>query len=293
MDGRTWSMGGRLLHVDAGSPHLFCYSDGHYLGSETSMPQAIKRCESNSKGDYVMEFETTEQVWKALKPKPKIETAWAETAKDNWQATYDGESLPARIRRLDDRTHAVYRDGKYLGSEATLATAKMRADIGTESQRNATMRLWEQTHPGELPPFLQLTAGERAEYWRRNPPVSAARATLARRPEEAGGSVATLERAMQEAAKRDGAAARVPVAKHRQPVAVAPAEAVASAERTAKGSDRDAVLAGMLKRGCTREEILRVTGWKAVSVQDLAKRLGLELRVEKGSKPFKYHAEEK
>jgi hypothetical protein len=47
------------------------------------------------------------------------------------------------------------------------------------------------------------------------------------------------------------------------------------------------------KEGTTREEILAATGWKAVSVQQVAKGAGLALRVDKGRKPFRYYAEGK
>ena len=65
-------------------------------------------------------------------------------------------------------------------------------------------------------------------------------------------------------------------------------------ERRAKANstERNAELLQLLKRGCTREDILRVTGWKAVSVQAMAKGLGVGLRIDNGSKPFKYYSTE-
>jgi hypothetical protein len=290
----TWVRRDRLLHIDVGSPHIFCYCDGVYLGTETRMDLAHKRCESNTKGDYVMEFETTEQVWKKLKPKP-APLAWTDQGKDTWHAP--GDHAPARIRCLDEKTFAVYRDGQYLGCEKDLTTAKMRADINLRSQRNEVMRLWEQKHPGELPPGLQLTTVERAEYWRRNPPANTAvRTTAPKRrmepepvqvPENGGagassGPVATEPMGPGRNAPRGTAHNRRGTEKAVKPAAGA-----------AKGTERNSVLISMLKRGCTREEVLRVTGWKAVSVQAMAKGLGLGLRVDKGSKPFRYYAEEK
>lgn len=42
------------------------------------------------------------------------------------------------------------------------------------------------------------------------------------------------------------------------------------------------------KQGCTREDILTLTGWKAVSVPAQAKAAGLELRQEKTGRSFVY-----
>jgi hypothetical protein len=47
----------------------------------------------------------------------------------------------------------------------------------------------------------------------------------------------------------------------------------------------------MLKRGCTREQILALTKWKAVSPQAIAEKAGLKLKMEKAEgKPFIYRA---
>lgn len=74
------------------------------------------------------------------------------------------------------------------------------------------------------------------------------------------------------------------------------AEVAARSKPAAKASgqrgERDSELLTLLARGCTREEILRVTGWKAVSVQQLARTLGVGLRVEDGAKPYKYFSTE-
>jgi hypothetical protein len=241
-----------------------------------------------------MEFETTEQVWKKLKPKP-VPLAWTDHAKDTWHAP--GERVPARIRRLDEKTFAVYRDGKYLGCESSLPNAKLRADINLRSQRNEVMRLWEQKHPGELPPGLQLTTIERAEYWRRNPPANTAvRTTSPKRrmepePEVPGAETGGVEVSSRQVATEAAAASQnAPARASRSGPGTKTANKPA-AGGAGKGTERNSILIGMLKRGCTREEVLRVTGWKAVSVQAMAKGFGLGLRVDKGSKPFKYFAE--
>lgn len=57
-----------------------------------------------------------------------------------------------------------------------------------------------------------------------------------------------------------------------------------------EGSKR-AELSALLQRGCTREEILRVTGWSAVNVSQIAKSLGVGLRTDKTIKPYTYYSE--
>ena len=128
--------------------------------------------------------ETTEAAFKNAKLKlPK----WEKIDKVEWRAPPEGdEKLPARIRQLDPKTFAVYRAGQYLGSEGTLELAQKRAALNARSQKNRVMQLWEQTHPDELPPFLQLTPEERAEYWRLHPPQVRARPVVV--PKAVGGA---------------------------------------------------------------------------------------------------------
>jgi hypothetical protein len=160
---------GRVLYLSVGHPHVFCYSDGEYLGTEPTVEAARRLCETGKRRDYVMGvIETTEEQFKANKLKV---AKWEKLDKVEWRAPPEGDSkLPQRIRELDKKTFAVYRDGQYLGSEATLELAQKRAALGTRSDKNRVMQLWEHAHPDELPPFLQLTPEERAEYWLRHPP---------------------------------------------------------------------------------------------------------------------------
>ena len=46
----------------------------------------------------------------------------------------------------------------------------------------------------------------------------------------------------------------------------------------------------MLRRanGCTREEVLRETGWSAVSFQQQAKAAGIKLKIDKSVRLFRY-----
>lgn len=88
--------------------------------------------------------------------------------KDQWLGRVD-DGLPPRIKQLDKKTFACYRDGKYLGCEATLEEAFLRIKENKISEKNRVMQLWQKEHPDELPPGLQLSDAERREYWRHNP----------------------------------------------------------------------------------------------------------------------------
>jgi len=177
---------GRVLYLCVGSPHVFCWSDGEYLGTEPTVEAARRLCVSGKRRDYVVDtLVTTEAAFKAAKLKI---AKWEKIDKVEWRAAPEGESkLPQRIRQLDAKTFAVYRDGKYLGSEATLELAQKRCALNAVSEKNRVMHLWEQAHPDELPPFLQLTPEERAEYWLRHPPQPRARAVVGT-PKAVGGA---------------------------------------------------------------------------------------------------------
>lgn len=177
--GRGWwaqrcvTKDGRVLWFDIASNVLqFCYSDGVYIGSRKNILEARALCESGKREAYVMDnpVPTTEQQWKESKLKMTLK--WEQVDKANWHAEPpEGEKLPPRIRSLDEKTFAVYRNAEYLGCEETLLLAQKRAVLNKRSERNRVMILWEHAHPGELPPYLLTTAEERDEYWRRHPPV--------------------------------------------------------------------------------------------------------------------------
>lgn len=179
---------GRVLWFDIGSNVLqFCYSDGVYIGSRKNILEARALCERGKREPYVMDDPrmSTAEEWKLAKRKFTLK--WAKVNKaDHHAEVPEGEKQPPRIRELDEKTFAVYRDSRYLGSEATLGEAKIRAELNTRSDRNRVMRLWEQTNPGELPPYLMLTDGEREEYWRRNPPKRREPPASVRPPKERG-----------------------------------------------------------------------------------------------------------
>src|SRR5579859_7494881 len=120
------------------------------------------------------EIETTQQAFDALPKGKRLKLEWTQQDKANWQATIDGETLPARVRSLDAKTFAAYRAGKYLGCEPTLELAQKRVVLGEQSQRNRVLAAWEKEHPLEIPPYLRFTDAERAEYWSHNPPAKAA-----------------------------------------------------------------------------------------------------------------------
>jgi len=56
-----------------------------------------------------------------------------------------------------------------------------------------------------------------------------------------------------------------------------------------RGNERKAALAALLKQGCTREEVLKLTGWPSVSMQQIARSLGVGLRIDKSMRPFRYY----
>jgi hypothetical protein len=53
-----------------------------------------------------------------------------------------------------------------------------------------------------------------------------------------------------------------------------------------------AKIVALLKRpsGCTREEVLKATGWMAVSMQQQARAADLKLKVDESKRPFVYRA---
>lgn len=221
--------------------------------------------------------------------------AWTAVDDSNWTAALEDEALPARIRSLDARTFVVYRDGRYLGSEPTLASAQARCADGKLSEKNRTMRAWEEAHLDELPPGLRLTDVERAEYWRRHPsarPAPAVRATGgAERGVPRSVGVSSAGYLAEQRAKydpEDKAAMQVgePITETFRKAKVA--EEVAKRTRT---GNKTALIAPLLLRegGCTAAEVLAATGWTAVSMPQQAKAAGLALRIDKGRKPFRYY----
>lgn len=217
----TATAGRRLLWICVGSPNLYCFSDGKYLGSETTMAAAKRRCEKNERGKYVSQPMTTEEEFKALKPKP-VKMVWVSSKdmKDTWTSVVKDEKVPARIRKLDERTWATYRNGEYLGSEATRNNAEMRAAINKRSDENRVMRLWEKLHPDELPPYLMMTDEERKLYRERNPP-----ARITRAPSGAKVVEDPATRKLREALAQEGSggrAGRAKVAKAGGKAAAAP-----------------------------------------------------------------------
>jgi hypothetical protein len=224
---------------------------------------------------YTMELETTAEAWEALPKSKRVALVWIDAGKSaswpEWHAVIDGESLPARIRELDKKTYSVYRNGKYLGSEPSLDSAKQRAVINQQSQKNRVMRIWEREHPNELPPVIQLTDAEREEYWRVH---AASKPKTGRTTSAAPAQAVRPKPGVREV---DGVEAEP---RERKP-------------RTTVPGGNAAKIAELLKRkdGCTREEVLEATGWTAVSIQQQAKSAGLTLRVDKSRKPFRYFAE--
>lgn len=201
---------------------------------------------------------------------------WVAVAKDQWHGRVPEGKLPPRIRQLDAKTFCCYRDGRYLGSEASMVLAFDRIKSNHQSDKNVALAIWQKAHPDELPPGLALTDAERAEYWRHNPPK--------------GGKVAAPAQSRGEPLNlpptRNEIASRAMVAASKEPTAK-------ESRKRGEGGNKDAEIRTLLLRGCTSQEVLRVTGWTAISMPAMAKKLGLALRSEKGVKPFKYYGTEK
>ena len=63
-------------------------------------------------------------------------------------------------------------------------------------------------------------------------------------------------------------------------------------KNTPRGDNKTQKVIAMLKRasGCTREQVLKATSWKAVSMQQMAAAGGLKLKTDKSERPFVYRA---
>lgn len=205
---------------------------------------------------------------------------WEKAGKDTWTADV-GEAVPARIKQMDVKWFSVYRNGRYLGVEGDLETAQKRADLNMRSEINREMD-WQREHRDEQPLGLRLTPEERAVRDTPSAPRPTKRGTV---------RVPTGDLSAVLAAIPDK---KPPKAKAEPLTPVEPTSKVIrdAARRPQKGS-RDAELLTMLQRGCTTEEVLRVTGWQAISMPQLAKRLGVGLHIDKSGKPFKYSTKEK
>ncbi len=62
--------------------------------------------------------------------------------------------------------------------------------------------------------------------------------------------------------------------------------------KSAKKMNKTAKVVSLMHRatGVTREQVLKATGWTAVSMQQVAKQAGVKLRVDSKERPFTYRA---
>lgn len=131
---------------------------------------------------------------------------WEQHGKDTWLAPDpDGDTSVAggRIKMTTNRwladrsnpdpdpSYFVYRDGKYLGSDSTLAAAQRRARY----REMAARALADTTHGG-LPAFLEISDKERALERARSRATPAPARTAATLPDDP--ALATAVRAAQE-----------------------------------------------------------------------------------------------
>lgn len=142
---------------------------------------------------------------------------WINVTKNRWVTSEipKGEVCTPRIERLDDRTFYCYRNNLLLGKAENLAQAQKKCSIDDQKSRrlHEKVRLWELEHPGELPPFIDLSPAE-VKAWERHNPVRRAAP-----PPKAAGSrstekvdlelppEATMQRARDGNPKKEGSSA--------------------------------------------------------------------------------------
>ncbi len=200
-----------------------------------------------------------------------------------WGPAQHGEKLQPRIKMLDAKTYACYRNGKYLGCEGDLKTARERIAANVLSERNREME-WQKTQTElGIPLGLQLTQEERTAQWDGHVPPAPKRVTGGKKKE-------TPDLPPKENPviyDRDNATGDFNKASNFKPAK----EPAPVKERAPRGErSRTTQIAELLRKGCTREDVLKATGWPSVSMQVQAKQAGLTLTVDKSSKPFRYKA---
>jgi hypothetical protein len=94
--------------------------------------------------------------------------------------------------------------------------------------------------------------------------------------------------AKKSAAKKSAKPATKKVAKK----VAKPATKKVAKKSNGNGSNKTQQVLALMRRakGVTREEVLKLTGWKAVSMQQLAKSTGVTLKVDDSERPFHYMA---
>ena len=122
--------------------------------------------------------------------------------------------------------------------------------------------------------------------------------------EEAHNAPAKVKKAKtKQAASGDAAAEKESTMATKTKKAATKSKAKKSAKKVAKKSaskkngaakkpreGKTSKVIALMKRakGVTREEVLKVTGWKAVSMQQLAKSSGVKLKVDESERPYRY-----
>lgn len=61
---------------------------------------------------------------------------------------------------------------------------------------------------------------------------------------------------------------------------------------TSRAESKTSKVIALMQRasGVTREEVLKVTGWKAVSMQQVATNAGVKLKIDDSERPYRYRA---
>lgn len=101
---------------------------------------------------------------------PRTPMEWTDAAHPGleWLSTTTppGECAPARIRissrnRDSSYSYFCYRDATAVGVLHSLENAKKRCEAGKSPRLSDDVIAYVEKHPGEIPPFLLLTEGER------------------------------------------------------------------------------------------------------------------------------------
>ena len=111
------------------------------------------------------------------KLKPKLcDWTWMQPHRDRWLTDRipDGESMTPKITESSKDSNGkvryfCYRDGRYLGSHATLEEAKERCWIGEMTPESEVFIAFQKTNPGIIPPGIGFTPADWHEWKRAHP----------------------------------------------------------------------------------------------------------------------------
>lgn len=99
---------------------------------------------------------------------------WTKVTKTRWVTMLipSGEACTPRIESVGSSFYC-YRDMMLLGTAKTLEDAKKKCEANDQKTRDLHKRVvqWEKEHPGELPPFIDLSPAQ-VKAWQRHNPIA-------------------------------------------------------------------------------------------------------------------------